>query len=106
MRRNKDLAIRLLSYIEDRDSEGLGLYRAELKECLKNDPNAKLGDVHSALDALDYHLHLVETAGFVVCTLSELEGDRAGDNFELTWAGHEYLAAAGPLEHFDLTDGN
>lgn len=106
MHRNKGLVVRLLSYIQDRDLDGYGLYRAELKECLESDTSAKLGDVPSALNALDYHLYLAETAGFVIRTPSEEEGDKAGDNFELTWAGHEYLAAEAQSKYLDLTGFN
>lgn len=105
MRRNVELALQLLRYIEDRDSEGAGLYRAEIMEALSAEPNSKSGDRIEVWNVVDYQLRLLATAGFIVATPSEIEGDTAGDNFELTWSGHDYLDANPPSIPFDFNVG-
>lgn len=101
MLRQKELAIQLLSILEEHDSEGAGLYRSDLMESLETEPKAKADAQLERWNIVDYHLRLLATAGFIVFTPSDVKGDTATDNFELTWSGHDYLDANRPAELFD-----
>ncbi|WP_263226503.1 DUF2513 domain-containing protein [Pseudomonas alabamensis] len=91
MFRQKELAVKLLSLIEEHDIEGAGLDRSEIMAWLKLDAKAKDAEQLDHWNTVDYHLRLLATAGFIVYTPSKLIGDTETDNFELTWSGHEYL---------------
>ncbi|WP_433734978.1 DUF2513 domain-containing protein [Pseudomonas monteilii] len=98
MERNEELAVTLLSYIEAEDHEGVGLYRKELRNLHENTLVGADVDSTQVLLQVDYHLHLLETAGFVT---REAEGEKGRDEldiFELTWAGHDFLAKNTPLD--------
>ncbi|WKL53342.1 DUF2513 domain-containing protein [Pseudomonas kielensis] len=101
-----DWSISLLGYIQNQDHEGIGLYRSEIRQLFENDPEVSDDAKEESWVVADYHLHLLETAGFVVQTPSQEQGDRDHDNFELTWEGHNFLDEHGPTEYFDFTDIN
>jgi hypothetical protein len=87
MQRNDALAKELLEIIVSEDNSGGGLYRSEIHAIfLERYPNAAAG--HE--DAINYHLHLLETGGFLKASYDE-EVDMDLDNFEVTWAGHDFL---------------
>lgn len=92
MKRNKDWALSLLSFLED-VPDGGGLVRHELKALFGQNDLFPLVSTEEIWDAFDYHLHLLVSAGFVLITKSD-EGT-AHDDFDLTWAGHDYLESEG-----------
>lgn len=87
MFRNKVLAKEILQLIAAEDNGGGGLHREEIHGVYaERYPNHEAGRV----DALNYHLLLLETAGFVKVT----RADHDEDNFEMTWAGHDFIDAS------------
>ena len=88
MKRNKDWALSLLVFLE-RIPDGCGLTRQELKEMFDKSDVSSSMSTEEAWDACEYHIHLLTTAGFVLKTKSD--DGIAHDDFELTWAGHDYL---------------
>lgn len=90
MERNTGWATSLLEYIEQRDHEGIGLYRDELRHLFEDDQGTHGVETNELWVVVDYHLRLLETAGFITKEADE-DGKIGLDNFELTWAGHEYL---------------
>ncbi|MBA6092840.1 hypothetical protein H4C81_28930 [Pseudomonas monteilii] len=91
MQRNKELALELLATIVSEDHGGGGLYREEIQAVLDEKyPDHEEG----RRDAVDYHLHLLETAGFLKFT----QNGKDDDNYEVTWAGHDYLEKNAPLD--------
>lgn len=95
MKRNTEIAVHLLGYIELHDHEGIGLYRSELREYFENDSISGEVPEDQAWVVVDYHLRLLETAGFVTRD-PDIEGKIGLDNIELTWAGHEYFENNAP----------
>lgn len=92
MERNKRFAVHLLGYIERNDHEGIGLYRSELRYLFESDSISGEVPEDQAWVVVDYHLRLLETAGLLTRE-AEIDGKIGEDNFELTWAGHEFLDA-------------
>ena len=93
MLRNKDWALDLLNILVD-EPTGAGMNRQEIRmEFGSIESNSKLGS-EELWDAVDYHLHLLETAGFV--RFLKDADDRAHDYFEMTWAGHDYHESNAP----------
>ena len=86
MQRNKALAKEILEIVSTEDNSGGGLYRSEILGVL-TERHAQ--QVHGLESAVSYHLNLLETAGFVKITRS----DHDNDNFEMTWAGHDFIEA-------------
>lgn len=87
MQRNIKLAKEILDIIISETNGGGGLYRDEIHAVfVERYPDYERGRD----DHVEYHLHLLETGGFVKVT-EDPEGDRDKDNFELTWAGHDYV---------------
>ena len=97
MKRNTELAVSLLLFLE-RVEDAEGLARHELKTLLEQSEHASSMPSEQLWDTLDYHLRILESAGFVVETASS-EGT-AHDDFELTWSGHDYLDENRPSEPF------
>lgn len=86
MKRNNALAKEILEVISTEDNGGGGLYRSEILGVFAE----KYDHQGSGLEpALSYHLHLLETASFVKVT----RVDHDDDNFEMTWAGHDFIEA-------------
>lgn len=99
MKRNTELAATLLLFLEQvEDDEGLA--RHELKERLGQSKHASSMSSEQLWDTLDYHLRLLQSAGFVTITPSS-QGF-AHDDFELTWDGHDYLEDNRPSEPFTV----
>ncbi|WP_313650651.1 DUF2513 domain-containing protein [Pseudomonas soli] len=99
MKRNTEFAVSLLLLLEQvEDAEGLA--RHQLKELVGQSKHASSLASEELWDALDYHLRLLESAGFVTITPSP-EG-MAHDDVELTWDGHDYLDVNRPSESFNL----
>lgn len=98
MKRNKTLALVLLLSLED-VADGGGLTRHELKGLLGQTNLADSMSTEELWDTLDYHLKILVTAGFV--TETESADGMAHDDFDLTWAGHDYLDAHRPDGHVD-----
>lgn len=92
MRRNKQWALKLLSILQENDASGAGLYRNELHEQFQNHNASLRLSAEEVVDIVDYHLHLLETASHVFCEPDN--EDSSGDNFLLTWSGHDYLDAS------------
>ncbi|WP_363105817.1 DUF2513 domain-containing protein [Pseudomonas putida] len=72
------------------DEFGSGVVRSKIRSGFKDylgSTGSNLGADHDNI--VDYHLHLLETAGYVKCTPSS--SSRAYDTIQLTWAGHDYL---------------
>lgn len=86
MQRNKALAKEILEIVSTEDNSGGGLYRSEILGVF-TERYADQGD--GLEDAVRYHLHLLETAGFVKITRTNHDDD----NFEMTWAGHDFIEA-------------
>lgn len=103
MKRNEELAVSLLLFLESVD-DGSGLARHELKDLLDQSDHASDWSAEQLWNALDYHLRILVTAGFLTETPAA-EG-MAHDDFDLTWAGHEYLDANRPVELLDLSGIN
>lgn len=103
MERNTGLAVRLLGYIQSNDHEGIGLYRSELRQYFENDPASKEFAEDQSWMVVDYHLRLLESAGFVTKE-SDIDGKNDLDNFELTWAGHEYFDENAPSDYVGVLD--
>lgn len=88
MFRNKLLAKEILELIVSEDGGGGGLYREEIEGVFAEKyPDHEPGRA----DAVTYHLHILETANLV--KLTKDSEDRNQDNFEMTWAGHDFLEA-------------
>lgn len=86
MQRNSNLAKEILEIIIAEDSAGGGLYREEIHGVFAE----RHGDHGSGRDEyVEYHLLILESGGFVKRTKDN--GDRNQDNFELTWAGHDFV---------------
>ncbi|MCU7240394.1 DUF2513 domain-containing protein [Pseudomonas peradeniyensis] len=99
MKRNTNLAVTLLLLLEQvEDAEGLA--RHQLKESLGQSKHASSMTSEELWDVLDYHLRLLQSAGFVTITQS-FEGV-AHDDVELTWSGHDYLDVNRPSESFNV----
>lgn len=101
MKRNTELAVSLLLFLEQvEDAEGL--VRHELKALLEKSEHASSMTSEQLWDALDYHLRILQSAGYV--TVSQSNEGVAHDDFELTWAGHDYLDENRPnvLDFSDL----
>ncbi|ATB63291.1 hypothetical protein [Pseudomonas mosselii] len=85
MERNTKLAKEILDIIIAEDNGGGGLYRDEIhgvfEERYRSHP--------SHYDHVEYHLHLLETGGLV--RLTRDDSDREKDNFDMTWAGHDFV---------------
>lgn len=97
MKRDTELAVSLLLFLEQAEYAE-GLVRHELKTLLGQSKHASSMSSEQLWDTLDYHLRILASADFVVVTPSG-EGV-AHDDFELTWAGHDYLDANRPSEPF------
>lgn len=97
MKRNTELAVNLLLFLEQAE-DAEGLVRHELKKVLDESLKESPMTEEQRWDALDYHLRLLQTAGFVTMTPST--DGVAHDDFDLTWAGHDYLDANRPLVPF------
>ncbi|UVL65054.1 DUF2513 domain-containing protein [Pseudomonas sp. B21-031] len=90
MIRNARLAKELLRIIVDEDNGGGGLYRSEIQAVFAEKyPGVEPGRE----EAVNYHLHILETGGFVKVT-PDLDEDFELANFEMTWAGHDLLDAS------------
>ncbi|HGY9636466.1 TPA: hypothetical protein ACOJPK_001905 [Pseudomonas putida] len=90
MIRNVKLALELLKILVEEDNGGGGLYRSEIQAVFAE----KYPGVEAGREgAVNYHLHILETGGFVKVT-PDLEDDFELANFEMTWAGHDLLDAS------------
>ncbi|MFJ2981210.1 MULTISPECIES: hypothetical protein [unclassified Pseudomonas] len=84
MQRNTKLALELLEILVVEDHTGVGLYREEIQAVFAEKyPDHEAG----RREAVDYHLHLLETAGYIVLVPAEHDEP----SFKPTWAGHDYL---------------
>lgn len=84
MQRNTKLALELLDLIVSENEGGAGVYPHQVQSAFaKRHPNLEPG----RYDAVEYHLHLLQTAGFIVLA----EDDQDEPSLKLTWAGHDYL---------------
>ena len=86
MQRNIALAKEILEVVSTEDNSGGGLYRSEILGVF-TERYAHQG--YGLEPAVSYHLNLLETAGFVKVTRT----DHDDDNFEMTWAGHDFIEA-------------
>lgn len=87
MQRNSELAKEILEIIIAEDNGGGGLYRDEIHGVFaERYPDHEAG----RFDHIEYHLLLLVSGGFVTFTADD-EGDRDQDNFEMTWAGHDFV---------------
>ncbi|AIN57784.1 hypothetical protein O165_005505 [Pseudomonas soli] len=84
-----ELAKELLEIIVTEDNGGNGLYRSEIHAVFA-ERYPHTAPVH--VDAVNYHLHILDTAGLVKATYDE-DVNLDLDNFEMTWAGHDLLDA-------------
>lgn len=90
MRRNKEWARQLLTILAESDEGGgVGLFRSELRQLFEDSASSLGMGAQELEDAVDYHLHLLETAGFV--KFDPDEENSLDDTFMLTWSGHDYL---------------
>jgi hypothetical protein len=89
MQRDESVAITILRTILFLDSDGEGYYRKDFYSAVRQILEMTVGE-SELVNMVDYHLHLLETAGFVLCD-PELEGGHGLDSFLLTWRGHDYL---------------
>lgn len=84
MQRNLKLALELLDLIVSENEGGAGVYPRQVQSAFaKRYPDHEPG----RYDVVEYHLHLLETAGFIV----RIEDDQDEPSLKLTWAGHDYL---------------
>ncbi|MFJ4056556.1 hypothetical protein ACIPZC_24340 [Pseudomonas sp. NPDC089743] len=90
MHRDKGIALRLIDILVE-EPTGAGMHRAELRqEFSETDLGAGL-NTEDLWNLVDYHLRLLETAGFVKMTKDEDAAiNTEFDYFEMTWAGHNY----------------
>lgn len=96
MQRYESVAKKILELIVNHDSDGSGVVRADLYALVERamHRSSELGDTAATVD---YHLYLLEDAGFVQCFEGESEDEDDEDNASdrdahvLTWAGHDYL---------------
>ena len=103
MERSEEFAVSLLGYIERNDHDGVGLYRSELRKLFEDDPGSKDVSEDQKWVVADYHLRLLESAGFVTRD-PDSEGKNDLDNYELTWAGHEYFEKNAPSDFVGIFD--
>lgn len=89
MQRHVIVAKYLLELIQNLDEDGSGLIRTAFYPLVNEHFDlSQEGEV--LVNFIDYHLHLLETEGLVICDQDEEEG--AGqDMFLLTWAGHDFI---------------
>lgn len=90
MRRNKLWANQLLDIVVDNDQGGGGLFREEIRRLFAGSDSGQGFTSEELWEAVDYHLHLLVTAGFLTFTGDD-ENNWDLDNFQMTWAGHEYI---------------
>jgi hypothetical protein len=97
MQRYESIAKKILELIVSHDSDGSGVVRTDLYSLIERAlyRSSELGDTAATVD---YHLYLLEDAGFVQCFEGEIEDEddedddgSARDTYLLTWAGHDYL---------------
>ncbi|QXI49148.1 DUF2513 domain-containing protein [Pseudomonas anuradhapurensis] len=87
MQRNSELAKEILESIIIEDHGGGGLYREEIHAVFEERyPDREPG----RFDRLEYHLSLLVSGGFLTFTPDD-KGNRKNDNFEMTWAGHDFV---------------
>ena len=86
MKRNNELAKEILEIVSSEDNSGGGLYRSEILGVFTERYSSQEDGLEPAVS---YHLHLLETAGFLKITRT----DHDDDNFEMTWAGHDFMEA-------------
>lgn len=87
MQRNKVLAKEILELIVRGDVGGGGLYGREILNIFADKYQHQLP---AGLEvAVSYHLQLLASAGFLKSAKSEHDEE----NFEMTWAGHDFIEA-------------
>lgn len=92
MLRNEGWARNILEIIIAEDKFGLGVARDKIRSAFKDLLIATKQSVSPLHDNIvDYHLHLLETAGYLKRTPSS--ESKAYDKFEMTWRGHSYSEA-------------
>lgn len=89
MERDESVAKTILRTIFFFDNDGEGYYRKDFYSAVKQILEMTI-DESKLVNMVDYHLHLLETAGFVLCD-REPEDGHGFDSFLLTWRGHDYL---------------
>ncbi|HEN8726655.1 hypothetical protein [Pseudomonas alloputida] len=90
MLRSEAWARQILRVVMAEDEFGSGVVRSKIRSGFKDVLNASGSDLGKDHDNIvDYHLHLLETTGYVKITPSSVNG--AYDKIQLTWAGHDYL---------------
>jgi len=105
MKRNKDWVKKLLTFLEE-ETEGTGLLRHELQTLLERDDLGRRLTQEQVCNGVDYHLHLMVTAGLLEHYEAEddyeepeqegdedlfIEAHADNDEFIMTWEGHDYL---------------
>lgn len=96
MRRNKDIALQLLNILAE-EPGGFAIQRYELRQEFVNSALSSGLGISNLRRVADYHLHILETAGFVKLTKDEeIKGCSQSDYFQMTWAGHDYLECNSP----------
>lgn len=90
MRRNIFVASQLLDIIIDNDERGTGMPRRQIQELFRGSGAGSQMSETNCEEVVDYHLHLLQTAGFVECH-RDLRVNLPGDEFRMTWAGHEHV---------------
>ncbi|CAK9890065.1 MULTISPECIES: DUF2513 domain-containing protein [Pseudomonas] len=98
MQRSETVAKTILELIIKHDGDGTGVFRSDLYSFAERELPRSLvqGDMAATVD---YHLYLLEDAGFVNMVMGETEAEDESededamdsDYFMLTWAGHDYL---------------
>jgi len=89
MQRDESVAMTILKTILFLDADGEGYYRKDFYSAVRELLEMTIGE-SELVNMVDYHLHLLETGGFVLCD-REMEVGQGFDTFQLTWRGHDYL---------------
>lgn len=90
MLRDKILAKKLIELLIADDDYGNGINKARIRNLFVENLVAAGESVPTFSDNIvDYHIHLLETAGYVKVTTAP--SNRGYDKIEATWSGHDYV---------------
>ncbi|MFJ2480703.1 hypothetical protein ACIOWE_10535 [Pseudomonas sp. NPDC087598] len=84
------MAKKLIELLIADDDYGNGINKARIRNLFVENLGATGEIVPTFSDNIvDYHIHLLETAGYVKVTT--VPSNRGYDKIEVTWSGHDYV---------------
>lgn len=90
MLREKQVAKKLIELLIANDEFGSGIDKVKIRTLFVKNIEAAGRNVPLFSDNIvDYHIHLLETAGYVKVTINP--NNRGFDRIYATWSGHDYV---------------